>query len=82
MDVAFGDVQVEAAAILDDAAHGLVNGGKVLQQVAQNLLLLARTRGIALTSAAPWPPRQGLHVHGPDRLPIHFEVVPPVGGAA
>jgi cytochrome P450 len=35
--------------------------------------LLGRLKGIALASAEPWEPRQGLHVHGPSRLPIRFE---------
>jgi cytochrome P450 len=34
--------------------------------------LLGRLEGFALASAAPWEPRQALHVHGPARLPIRF----------
>jgi cytochrome P450 len=34
--------------------------------------ILERLPQFALASAEPWPPRQGLHVHGPARLPIRF----------
>jgi cytochrome P450 len=34
--------------------------------------LLERLKDFALASAAPWEPRQALHVHGPARLPIRF----------
>jgi hypothetical protein len=29
--------------------------------------------GIELKEKQPWQPRQGLHVHGPARLPICFK---------
>lgn len=35
--------------------------------------LLKRIRGFRLASDEPWPPRNGLHVYGPSRLPIRFE---------
>lgn len=35
--------------------------------------LLERLKGFRRASDAPWPPRQGLHVHGPSSLPIRFE---------
>jgi cytochrome P450 len=35
--------------------------------------LLGRLNGLALASREPWEPREGLHVHGPTRLPIRFE---------
>jgi cytochrome P450 len=34
--------------------------------------LLERVQNIELASSEPWPPRKGLHVHGPERLPIRF----------
>ena len=34
--------------------------------------LLHKLRDIELASDQPWEPRQGLHVHGPTRLPIRF----------
>ncbi len=34
--------------------------------------LLARARGLALATDAPWEPRRALHVHGPRRLPVRF----------
>jgi len=36
---------------------------------------LARMKQFELASSEPWEPRQGLHVHGPSRLPIRFEAV-------
>lgn len=33
---------------------------------------LGRVQEFALASDEPWPPRPGLHVHGPSRLPIRF----------
>jgi cytochrome P450 len=35
--------------------------------------LLERLTGIELAIDEPWPPRRGLHVHGPSRLPIRFK---------
>jgi len=35
--------------------------------------LLERMSHFRPASAAPWEPRKALHVHGPSRLPIHFE---------
>lgn len=35
--------------------------------------LLERTKDLALASNEPWPPRTGLHVHGPSHLPIQFK---------
>ena len=35
--------------------------------------LLERVKRFALASDEPWEPRRGLHVHGPNRLPIRFE---------
>jgi cytochrome P450 len=37
---------------------------------------LGRVNGIRLASDEPWPPRNGLHVHGPASLQIHFEPAP------
>ena len=34
--------------------------------------LLERVKDFRLASSEPWQPRQGLHVHGPARLPIRF----------
>lgn len=34
--------------------------------------LLGRMTDLALASDEPWPPRKGLHVHGPSSLPIRF----------
>jgi cytochrome P450 len=34
--------------------------------------LLEDARDLALASDRPWPPRRGLHVHGPSSLPIRF----------
>jgi cytochrome P450 len=34
--------------------------------------LLGRLASFERTSDEPWEPRQGLHVHGPARLPIRF----------
>lgn len=34
---------------------------------------LGRVKGFGLASEGPWEPRRGLHVHGPNRLPIRFE---------
>ena len=36
--------------------------------------LLERLDEIELASKEPWPPRKGLHVHGPSSLPIRFKV--------
>jgi cytochrome P450 len=36
--------------------------------------LLERLSDIQLADSQPWPPREGLHVHGPARLPIRFKV--------
>jgi cytochrome P450 len=36
--------------------------------------LLARLKHFELGSDQPWQPREALHVHGPARLPIRFEV--------
>jgi cytochrome P450 len=36
--------------------------------------LLARMRRFELASDEPWEPRKALHVHGPTRLPIRFEL--------
>src|SRR5207237_5309925 len=35
--------------------------------------LLERLPGLRLASAEPWEPRRGVHVHGPNRLPVRFE---------
>ena len=35
--------------------------------------LLSRFKTLHLASDEPWEPRQGLHVHGPTRLPIRFK---------
>jgi cytochrome P450 len=35
--------------------------------------LLGRMRSFRRADDGPWEPRQGLHVHGPNRLPIRFE---------
>lgn len=35
--------------------------------------LLGKTSDIALASDTPWPPRRGLHVHGPSSLPIRIQ---------
>ncbi len=35
--------------------------------------LLTRLQSIELATDKPWPPRSGLHVHGPSRLPIRFQ---------
>jgi cytochrome P450 len=35
--------------------------------------LLARMKTFRRLDDEPWEPRQGLHVHGPNRLPIRFE---------
>jgi cytochrome P450 len=37
--------------------------------------LLERLKGLRLASTEPWEPRKALHVHGPARLPVHFEPV-------
>jgi cytochrome P450 len=34
--------------------------------------LLGRLEDIELASSEAWPPRKGLHVHGPERLPVRF----------
>jgi cytochrome P450 len=34
--------------------------------------LIERLHNFEFATEAPWPPRQGLHVHGPARLPIRF----------
>lgn len=34
--------------------------------------LFNRMTGLTLASEEPWPPRKGLHVHGPSSLPIRF----------
>jgi cytochrome P450 len=34
--------------------------------------LLARFQSFGFASAEPWPPRRGLNVHGPARLPLRF----------
>jgi cytochrome P450 len=36
--------------------------------------LLGRFENFELATDEPWQPRQALHVHGPTRLPIRFEV--------
>jgi len=36
--------------------------------------LLSRMRRFELASDEPWEPRKALHVHGPTRLPIRFEL--------
>jgi cytochrome P450 len=33
-----------------------------------------RARSFELADAGPWEPREALHVHGPNRLPIRFEM--------
>ena len=35
---------------------------------------LGRVKGFRLANEEPWEPRRGLHVHGPNRLPIRFQV--------
>lgn len=53
--------------------------GAALSRVESRIALTAlleRLRGVELAGAEPWEPRQGLHVHGPTRLPIRFEPVP------
>jgi cytochrome P450 len=35
--------------------------------------LLTRLQNFELATDEPWPPRSGLHVHGPSRLPIRFQ---------
>ena len=35
--------------------------------------LLTRVQNFELATDEPWPPRSGLHVHGPSRLPIRFQ---------
>ena len=35
--------------------------------------LLGRLKGLELAGPEPWEPRQALHVHGPNRLPVRFE---------
>jgi cytochrome P450 len=35
---------------------------------------LARVRHVEYASPDPWPPRQALHVHGPDRLSLRVEL--------
>ncbi|HXE52062.1 MAG TPA: cytochrome P450 [Tepidisphaeraceae bacterium] len=36
--------------------------------------LLERAKDFRLANDQPWEPREGLHVHGPSRLPIRFDV--------
>jgi cytochrome P450 len=38
--------------------------------------LVERLQGLELATSEPWEPRRALHVHGPSRLPIHFEPAP------
>ena len=44
--------------------------------------LLAHFKQFELASDQPWEPRKGLHVHGPTRLPIRFELAQPSGRAS
>jgi cytochrome P450 len=44
--------------------------------------LLARFPKLEVALDGPWKPRQALHVHGPDRLPVRFEVAARSGSAA
>jgi cytochrome P450 len=37
---------------------------------------LGRVKAFRLASEEPWEPRKGLHVHGPNRLPVRFEASP------
>jgi cytochrome P450 len=37
--------------------------------------LLTRMKTFAPATSEPWPPRKGLHVHGPASLPIRFEAI-------
>ena len=58
--------------------------GAVLSRLEARIALsdiLQRVRGIELASNQPWEPRKALHVHGPTRLPIRFEVGSRVGAA-
>jgi cytochrome P450 len=43
--------------------------------------LLGKVRGLTLAGDGPWEPRRGLHVHGPARLPVHFEPARHTGAA-
>jgi len=38
---------------------------------------LRNVQKVEYASNEPWEPRKALHVHGPSRLPIRFEVTPP-----
>ena len=38
---------------------------------------LSRVATFERTSAEPWQPRKGLHVHGPMTLPIRFGIQSP-----
>jgi cytochrome P450 len=51
-------------------------GGPLARMEARIALtdLLSRFKQIDRANNDPWPPRQALHVHGPSRLPIHFEL--------
>jgi cytochrome P450 len=40
--------------------------------------LLRHLPGLRLASDEPWPPRPALHVHGPLRLPVRFDVSAPL----
>jgi cytochrome P450 len=42
---------------------------------------LTRITDFDLASDQPWEPRKGLHVHGPNRLPIRFTTAPPEAAA-
>ena len=42
--------------------------------------LLGRLDNIERAISEPWEPRQGLHVHGPARLPIRFTATQAVAG--
>jgi cytochrome P450 len=44
--------------------------------------LLGRFPKLELALDGPWEPRRALHVHGPNRLPVRFEVAHRFGGAA
>jgi cytochrome P450 len=58
--------------------------GAALARIEARIALsqfLERIQDFELASSVPWEPRQGLHVHGPTRLPIRFKATKGFSGS-
>ena len=68
----FAGLKAEVAAVTRRAMNGELDFVAALEARVALGHLLERVSGIEPVGDGKWEPRKGLHVHGPNRLPIRF----------